>query len=437
MLAPDGWTWQGILQLMPQDETTTELRSDKPQGWLNRTVVGAGITSALGDVSHESATTVLPGFLAVLGIPAAPAVLGVIEGVSDATASFTKLGAGFFSDRLGRRKPFVVIGYALTASAQGLYALAFGWPLILMGRLLGWFGRGIRGPLRDAILSDAIPEGARGRAFGFHRAADTLGAIVGPLLGAGLLTVLQTQFAFQDLSTPFRIVFWCTLIPGFLSVLAFALLVREQERTPNKTLKFWATIRQLPIGFRRYLIAVGLFGLGDFAPTLLILAATQLQTSAWGVVAAAQVAAGLYVWRNVIYAAASFPVGWLADRMGHRPVLAVGYMLGALTALLTTIAFATESQSLLLLVVIFTIAGLYIAIEDSLEGAMTAEFVPTEYRGTAYGVLGSVNGIGDFVASSLVGILWAVVTPVAGFAAATVLMGLGALAIAGTRPRAQ
>ena len=157
----------------------------KPGRWLNRTVGGAGLTSALGDFCYETTTVILPGFLAVLGIPAA--VLGLIEGIADAVSSFTKLVAGYIADKLGHRKVLVLAGYALTPVGQALIALAAGWPLILVGRLVSWFGKGLRGPLRDAIVVQAIAPEARGRAFGFHRAMDTVGAVVGPLLGITLL----------------------------------------------------------------------------------------------------------------------------------------------------------------------------------------------------------------------------------------------------------
>lgn len=408
------------------DEQPPTLTTPKKEHWLNSTVLGAGITSALGDIAHESTTTVLPGFLAALGLPSAPAILGLIEGLSDATSSFTKLGAGYYSDRIGHRKPVVLLGYALTAGAQALYALAFGWPLILFGRLLAWFGRGIRGPLRDAILAESITEQTRGRAFGFHRAADTLGAVIGPLLGAGLLSLLESHATGADATVPFRIVFWVSLIPGFLSVVSFAFLVHEQERPPNHALKFWTTVRQLPKSFRRYLLAVGVFGMGDFAPTLLILAATQLLTPEWGLVHAAQIAAALYLWRNVVYAAASFPIGALGDRIGHRPVLAAGYALGALSAALMMYAFLVdETNQIGIIIAAFTIAGLYIAIEDTLESAMTADLVPPEIRGIGYGTLGTVNGIGDFFASAATGLLWSSISASCAFGVAAVFMTFG------------
>ena len=137
--------------------------STEPDRWLNRTVVGAGITSALGDFCYETTTVILPGFLAVLGLPAA--VLGTIEGTADAVASFTRMVAGHIADKLGHRKLLVLVGYALTPVGQALIALAAGWPLILLGRMVSWFGKGLRGPLRDAIVIQAVQPAARGRAF--------------------------------------------------------------------------------------------------------------------------------------------------------------------------------------------------------------------------------------------------------------------------------
>jgi len=399
-----------------------------PKHWLNRTVLGAGLTSGLGDLSYETTTVILPGFLAVLGIE--PAALGAIEGTADAVSSFTKLGAGYIADRLGHRKSLAVLGYAMTASMQIFIALAFNWPLILAGRIVGWFGRGLRGPLRDAILSEAVTPETRGRAFGFHRAADTTGAIIGPLLGVAVLSLTHDWFE-SNSAEPFRIVFWLALIPGVLSVLSFAFLVHDDRTAPNKRLGFWTTLRAFPPGFRRYLLAVGIFGIGDFSHTLLILAATELMKPVWGVVHAAQIAALLYVGRNVVQALASLPIGMLADRIGHRPVLVAGYALGVVMAGLLVWGFALEIRSLPLLIAIFTLAGLYIAVQDALEASLTADLVPPDIRNTSYGMLGCVNGVGDFVSSTVVGVLWsAAATPVAGFAFAGSMMLAGTLAMA-------
>jgi len=394
-------------------------RSDNKVSWLNRNVAGMALTSFLSDAGHEMVTAVLPGFLGTIGVAAS--ALGWIEGVSDAASSFVKLGAGWYSDRIGRRKGIVTLGYFLTGSALALFALAVSWPLVLLGRVVSWFGRGIRGPLRDAMLSESVPAEARGKAFGFHRAGDTLGAIAGPLLGMGLLWVLPVE----EPSAPFRVIFILSLVPGLASVITFAALVRERRRSADPRLRFWGALRNLPRSYSRFLRGVGLFGMGDFSHTLLILAASTLLTPAFSLVGATRAAMLLYTFRNVLYAAASFPIGALADRIERRKLLAVGYSIGAITAFGTAALFAFNLSSLPALYALFALAGSYIAIEDALEGAIPADLVPIEHRGTAYGLMGTVNGIGDLIASTLVGTLWTAVSPAAAFSAAGALMLLG------------
>jgi MFS family permease len=388
--------------------------------WLNRNVAGMTVTSFLADVGYEMVTAVLPGFLNALGIAAA--ALGWIEGASDAAASFVKLAAGWYSDRIGHRKGIVAIGYFLTGAALALFAFAVSWPLILFGRMVSWLGKGIRGPLRDALLADSVSPESRGKAFGLHRAGDTLGAVLGPLLGVALLAWLPAP----DAAAPFRAVFLFSLAPGLAAVAAFLLLVREKRRPPDRALKLWVAVRDLPKPYIRFLRGVGLFGLGDFSHTLLVLAAAQLLSEPYGAVQAGQIAALLYALRNLVYAGISFPVGILADRMSQTALLAWGYGLGALTGFAAAALFLQDSASLLLLGFVFALAGAYIGIEDSLEGAIPAGMVPITARGTAYGLMGAVNGVGDLAASVLVGTVWTLWTPVAAFSAAGLIMLSGA-----------
>jgi len=412
------------------ESTVTQLavstEQEKPKHWLNRTVVGAGITSALGDFCYETTTVILPGFLAVLGIPAA--VLGIIEGVADAVANFTKMVSGYIADKLGHRKLLVLVGYGLTPVGQVLIALAVGWPLLLLGRIVSWFGKGLRGPLRDAIVIQAVSTETRGRAFGFHRAMDTIGAVLGPLLGVALLGLAQ-GWHWEDTAGPFRFVLWLSVIPGVLAVIAFLTLVKDPQHSPNPALKFFSTLRGLPTRFKRYLGAVGLFGIGDFSHSLLILAATTLLTPSMGVIKAAQVAGLLYVWRNIVQVVVSYPVGVIADRLGHLPVLVSGYVLGVLTAALTALAFWFGIDSVVLLGGIFFIAGLYIAVQEALESTVTAEMVQAETLTMSYGALGTVNGTAKFISSTAVGVLWTAVSPVVGFGLAALLMAIGTLAL--------
>lgn len=401
-----------------------QAQAEQPKGWFNRTIAGAGITSALGDFCYETTTVILPGFLAVLGVPAA--ALGIIEGIADTVASFTKMVSGYIADKLGHRKLLVLIGYGLTPVGQILIALTAGWPLLLLGRLVSWFGKGLRGPLRDAIVIQAVTPETRGRAFGFHRAADTIGAVIGPLLGVALLGMAQ-DWQWPDASGPFRFVLWLSVIPGALAVLAFLTLVKDPMHSPNPALKFFSSLRGLPMRFKRYLGAVGVFGIGDFSHSLLILAATTLLTPSMGVVHAAQVAGLLYVWRNVVQVAVSYPVGVVADRVGHLTVLVTGYVLGALTAFLTALAFWFSIDSVALLAGIFFVAGLYVAVQETLESTVTASMVQTDNLAMSYGALGAVNGAAKFVSSATVGVVWTTVSPVASFGFAAILMASGTL----------
>ena len=407
-------------------ETAVDAPTGQIEGWLNRTVVGAGITSALGDFCYETTTVILPGFLAVLGIPAA--ALGFIEGTADAVASFTKMISGYIADKLGHRKLLVVIGYGLTPLGQILIALAAAWPMLLFGRSISWFGKGLRGPLRDAIVIQAVSRETCGRAFGFHRATDTIGAVLGPMLGVAMLGWAQA-WPWNDASGPFRLVLWLSVIPGLLAVLSFFIMVKDPEHSPNPALKFFSSLRGLPARFKRYLVAVGVFGIGDFSHSLLILAATHLLTASMGVVHAAQVAGLLYVWRNVVQVAVSFPIGALADRIGHLPVLIAGYVLGIMTAALTAMAFWFGVNSIIPLGIIFFIAGLYVAVQEALESTVTAEMVNKDNLAMGVGVLGTVNGTAKFVSSTVVGLLWTVVSPEFSFGMAAVLMAAGTFAL--------
>jgi len=399
-------------------------------GWLNRTVIGAGLASLLADACYEMAAPLLPAFLSALQLPAF-AFAGIIEGVADAAANFAKLGAGWYSDRVGRRKPFVVFGYALTGTTQALFALASGFPLIFAAKVLGWLGKGIRSPLRNAILADAVSPDDHGKAFGLHRASDTVGAVIGPLAAFLLLRAFPPTNA-TDTGT-YRWIFAFTLIPGLASAAAFALLVRERHLTPDPARGFRSSVRELPRPFWRWLAGVGVFGAGDFSDKLLILAAIILLAPAYG---AAAIAMGplLYAWRNVVQAAASFPIGWLSDKVGARRPLIGGYVLGAATMALFGITTFHDLAYPGLLFGLFALAGIYLAAEEALESVVTADLVPERrMRGTAYGVIGMVNGVGDFVASLAAGLLMQYVSPTAAFIYAATAMLAGSVVLAKIR----
>jgi len=387
--------------------------------WLNRTVVGTGLTSLLADLSYETVFSVLPGYLEAIG---AARALGPIEGAADALASFVKLGSGWWSDRIDRRKPFAVAGYLLTGVMPALIAVAVSWPLVLIARLLGWLGKGLRGPARDALLTASVSAGDRGKAFGLHRTSDTVGAVLGPLCGVALLG----WFGLPGDGVPQRWVLWAAVVPGVLAAVMFALLVREVRGSAVKRYRFDESLRRMPAGFRRYLVAVGVFGAGDFSHLLLIAAAAAALTPAYGALAAAQWAALFYAIRNLAAAMTAFPVGALSDRLGRLPLLRGGYLLASLVMLCFAAVAAAGASSPLIWGLLFAAAGVFMATEEALEGAAAADFVTDpQLRGTAFGMLGAVNGTGDWVSSTVVGLL-AVVAPAAGFVYAAVLMAAGA-----------
>jgi MFS family permease len=392
--------------------------SSSGSSWLNRTTLGIGLTSLFSDWSHEIATTILPAFLASLG--AGPGWLGAIEGTADGLSSFSKLAAGHYTDRLKHRKRLVQSGYILTTLATGALALATSAWHVLVARMSAWLGRGIRTPGRKALLAAGVSPDAYGRAFGFERMMDTLGAIVAPITALWLLRLTSHNYH--------RVLVW-TLVPGVLAVVTIG-LVRETPNQRPATASFWLGVRQLPPSFRRFLLAVGVFGLGDFSHTLLILFATQALTPTHGRVAAASIAIGLYLLHNIFYAAFAYLGGWLSDHVPQRrAVLAAGYGLAVVMALI--LVFSPKSVPLLALV--FALAGMIVGVEEALEDSLAAELVAQEQHGMAFGTLAAVNAVGDFASSFVIGLLWSSASPSWAFGLSGVLFLLGSVLIFRTR----
>ena len=263
------------------------------KSWLNGTVLGISLASLLSDWSHEIATAILPAFLASLGVSAA--WLGLIEGVADGLSSFAKMASGFYTDKLSRRKPIAVVGYLVTALGTASFGLAHTAWQILAGRSLAWLGRGVRTPVRKALLAAAVTKETYGRAFGFERMMDTVGAIVGPATALVLLEALHHRYS--------PTLFALTLIPSLGATALIAFLVKEQERKRVPHISLGESLRSLPGAYRQMLVAVGLFGMGAFAHSMmLILLATQRLTPLLGPGRAATVAVGLYIVHNMFYA---------------------------------------------------------------------------------------------------------------------------------------
>jgi len=377
-------------------------------------VLGIGLASLFSDWSHEIATTLMPSFLATMGVAAA--WLGLIEGVSDGVSSFAKMASGYYTDRLRRRKPIALAGYVVTALGTAAFGLATSAWHVLLARALAWLGRGVRTPVRKALLAGSVTKATYGRAFGFERMMDTLGAIVGPTTAFVLLPLVGHHYP---------TLFALTLIPGLIATALMAFVVKERERKPVPHVSFGESLRAFPPRFRQFLVAVGLFGAGDFAHTMLILLAAQKLAPTLGAVKAASVATALYVLHNVLYATFSMVAGWLADRFNKGRLLATGYFLAAVMAL-AVILLPMNAWTLAL---IFTVGGLYVAMEETLEDSFCAELVGQEHHGLAFGTLATVNGIGDFVSSLLVGLLWTAWGTSAAFGYSAVLFIAGGMLV--------
>jgi MFS family permease len=385
--------------------------------WLNSTVLGVALASLASDVGHEMATTAMPALLASLG--ASSALLGLIEGLADGLSSFAKLFSGLYTDRLRRRKPLAVVGYVVTASGMASFALATQWWHVLLGRVGGWIGRGARTPVRNVLLAEATDPSTYGRAYGFERSMDSAGAIVGPLLAWAIVEAGGV-----------RSVFAWTLVPGVLAALCIALLVKERPHEPQPHARLLTSIKGLPGEFKEYLVGIGLAGIGDFSNTLLILWATQAWTPRLGLAAAASRAMLFYVGYNVVYTITCYVAGMLADRWPKHWVLAIGYSFAVVPA----VALLVPGDSVLKFAIVFGFSGLYMGVWETLENTTAATILPPEVRGVGFGVLATVNGIGDFVSSSLVGCLW-FVSPAAamGLVIVTSLAGAAMIAHTGSR----
>lgn len=363
--------------------------------WLNRNIAAMGFTSLFSDASHEMATAILAQFL-IIELHGSAEILGLIEGLADFSSSFVKTYSGWLSDELGNRKPLATLGYALTGTFISLFAFASSFIQVLLYRTAGWIGRGVREPPRDALLAESVDPESYGHAFGFHRMMDTLGAIIGPSIAFILLPLIG-----------FRSVFLLALLPSILAVLIFAFFTKEKainRRKAHEKRKLLADIKGLPIGFKRLLLAVCIFGIGNFANTFLVLKSTEALAPSLGVVIASSISALLYVLLNIGSAAFAYVFGALADRFSKRNLLVSGYLFFSIYC----VGFILLQPTVWTYAVLFLLAGVETGAIDAVERSYAAELLGENKRGTGFGVMSTINGIGDFTSSVTAGILWTV-----------------------------
>jgi len=383
-------------------------KNDQAGQWLNRNVAAMGFTSLFSDASHEMATSALPSFLIELvGAATAPQLLGLISGLSDALSSFVKTFSGWLSDRLHKRKHLIVLGYFLTGLFVGIIGFARDWLEMFVYRVLAWMGRGVREPPRDALLADSVDEKFYGHAFGFHRAMDTLGAIIGPLLAFLLISSINL-----------RNIFFLSLIPGSIAVLIIAVGVKEEARKVQEHRSLFWHVRSLPKDFKVFLFIMFVFGIANFHRTLLLLRVQEILTPINGVIVAAGVSILLYTIRNVAQAFADYGIGALSDKVGRKRLLAFfGFFLFGITSL----GFVYVTTNVFYFILLFVLSGVSAATYTALEKAYAADLLPSSLRGTGYGILQTLDGIGDFISSFVVGTIWIWVSPEISFVYAAFL----------------
>ena len=382
---------------------------------LPRNVWVVTATSFLTDVSSDMLFNLLPLFLAdVLGIKIN--VIGVIEGIAETTASLLKLFSGWLSDRLGARKWPTVVGYSLSTVAKPFLYVVTSWWGVLAVRVADRIGKGIRTAPRDALVADSIAPEHRGLAFGLHRAGDTAGAALGVLIA--LLIVLATQSGTAELTrATFQTVVIVSVIPAVLAVIVLALGAREvpvtTRREPPRL-----TLRGFDRRFYIFLLAVAIFTLGNSADAFLILRAQERGLNTAGVL-------GMLLTFNVIYALISGPAGALSDRVGRRRLILVGWLIYGLLYL--GFALVAEAWQMWLL---YGLYGIYYGAVEGSARALVADLVPSEKRGTAYGVYNAAVGILALPASLIAGVLWSGLGGWAGFGPAAPFLFGAVLALA-------
>jgi MFS family permease len=369
--------------------------------WLNRGVAGIGVASFLSDVSHEVPTALLPSLLTTtLGAPAA--ALGTIEGIADGVAGAAKLAGGALADDPGRRRATAMGGYTATAVLSALIGAATAVWQVGVLRAGAWLSRGLRTPSRNALLTDVVDPEVYGRAYGFERAMDNAGAIVGPLLALGLIAVVGVREAIL-----------LSVIPGLLAALAIFIAVRSAQR-PERHERPPLRIRIRPVlhgRLGRLLGAVAAFELGNVAATLLILRATDLLTPDHGHDSAVRLAVVLYAVYNAAAMVISVPAGHVTDRRGATAVL----VFGAFAALAAFVGFALAGSSVALLAALFALSGTGKGAVETAQGAGVALFAPPELLGSAFGALATIQSFANLAASVIAGALWTLVSPRAAF----------------------
>ena len=388
--------------------------SEQTSSWLTKGVWGIGLASFLADAGHEVPTALFASLVTItLGAPAS--VLGLIEGLADGLAGLARFVGGTLSNDPRRRRSIAPGGYLSTAVLASLIGAAVAvWQVALL-RMAAWTSRGLRMSARNALLADMVSPEVYGRTYGFERMMDNLGAVGGPLLALGLVALVGIRWAIG-----------LSAIPGLLAALSILYAIRRIPRaTTHARVSLTITVRPLLRGrLGQVLLGVSLFETANVATTLLILRATQLLVPGLGVTTATEVAIGLYAGYNAAATVASLPAGWLSDHFGPIGVMATGVF----CFLVAYLGFAVSTPGIAILAASFLVAGLAIGCIETSELAAVAALAPANLRGSAFGLLATVQSFGNIVASGMAGLLWTLTSPTVAFvylsiwAAATLIL---------------
>jgi MFS family permease len=376
--------------------------------WLTRSVFAIAIASLLSDACYELIIPLLPAFIVSLG--GGPAVLGLMEGIADGIAFPLKLAGGVLADRTKRRRAWTMSGYLVVGIFMPAIALMQTTVGVIGMRAIAWAARGFRSPIRDTLLVDDTNPKYINRAFGFQRALDTVGAVIGPALA----------MSFIALGWQARNAILVGVVPGLLAGLSY-LFVKERPRSTPPKAPLRLALAGLPKTFLSYLVAAGVFGAGNFSATLLVLVAMRAFAPHLNGTLTVTYATGLYLLHNLIQASFSYPASLLSERIGAGRLLSVAFALFTVVAVIV----ATASSSIAAIITAFVLAAIGVAIVEPMEGTFATQLLPAERRGTGYGVLASVNGVGDLISSAGVGLLWQAFGPALAFGSAAVLCGIG------------